>query len=95
MLRAAKEEVEDWEGDLEGGKKKETEVFEVEDQALLYIKSPGSTIVTRVEEIYFTRLFRRWVFISGGKGRRARRCCRWWTTMPVEKLRVGTRDGRM
>lgn len=37
-FRAAKEEIEDVEGDLAGEKEKVSEIFEVRDQALLYIK---------------------------------------------------------
>lgn len=40
-LRAAKEWVEDVEGDLEGGKEKMPEVFEMEDQGILCIKRHG------------------------------------------------------
>lgn len=71
-----KKEVDDVRGDLEGGKKKVSEVSEREDKGILSIKSFGSTLATLVEEIFSTRRFSGWGSTSKRKRRRGTRCSR-------------------
>lgn len=92
---AAKEKKEDVKGELEGRKEKLLKVFEVKEKALSYIERPGSTVVILFEEVSFTRRFRIRRSVSEEERRRMIRCIRSLTTMPLQPLRISTRDGRM